>query len=172
MDIKQFQDSRNAKLADFEKGYNFLKTQYSSSLLAAIQETDPAAQQQLISTVLNVNSELSNSLREVLGDLNKGDPTFSSTTLNDLTNDLIEYQKQYHEITQRKDKLQTMKLIYASNRDKLETATNMYNIYLGGLVLLIFLIIFLIIRTSWTGNIVSTVQSIAAPLTQAQSPLV
>ena len=171
MDIKQFQDSRNAKLADFEKGYNFLKAQYSSSLLAAIQETDPAAQQQLISTVLNVNSELSNSLREVLGDLNKGDPTFSSTTLNDLTNDLIEYQKQYHEITQRKDKLQTMKLIYASNRDKLETATNMYNIYLGGLVLLIFLIIFLIIRTSWTGNIVSTVQSIAAPLTQAQSPL-
>jgi hypothetical protein len=172
MDIKQFQDSRNAKLVDFQKGYNFLKTQYSSSLLAAIQESDPAAQQQLVSNVLDINSELSSSLREVLADLNKGDPTFDPTTINDLTNDLIEYQKQYHEITQRKDKLQTMKLIYASNRDKLETATNMYNIYLGGLVLLIFLIIFLIIRTSWTGNLISTVQSIASPLTQLQSPLV
>lgn len=172
MDIKQFQDSRDAKVADFQKGYNFLKTQYSSALLAAIQEPDPAAQQQLISTVLDVNSELSSSLREILGDLNKGDPTFDPTTINDLTTDLIEYQKQYHEITQRKDKLQTMKLIYASNRDKLETATNMYNMYLGGLILLIFVIIFLIIRTSWTGSLVSTVQSIAAPLTQVQLPQV
>ena len=172
MDIKQFQDSRDAKLADFQKGYNFLKTQYSTSLLAAIQETDPASQQQMISTVLDINSELSSSLREVIGDLNKGDPTFDPTTINDLTSDLIEYQKQYQEITQRKDKLQTMKLIYASNRDKLATATNMYNIYLGGLILLIFVIIFLIIRTSWTGNIVSTVQSIAAPLTQMQAPQV
>ena len=172
MDIKQFQDSRDAKLADFQKGYNFLKTQYSSALLAAIQETEPAAQQQLISTVLDLNSELSSSLRGVLEDLNKGDPTFDSTTINALTTDLIEYQKQYHEITQRKDKLQTMKLIYASNRDKLETATNMYNIYLGGLILLIFVIIFLIIRTSWTGSLLTTVQSIASPLTQVQSPLV
>jgi hypothetical protein len=172
MDIKQFQDSRTSKLDDFSKGYNFLKTQYSTSLLAAIQETDPAAQQQLISTVLEINSELSSSLRGILGDLNKGDPTFDPTTINDLTSDLIEYQKQYHEITQRKDKLQTIKLIYASNRDKLSTATNMYNIYLGGLILLIFLIIFLIIRTSWTGNLVSTVQSIAAPLSQVQLPQV
>jgi hypothetical protein len=172
MDIKQFQDSRTAKLAEFQKSYNFLKTQYSSTLLAAIQETDPAAQQQLISTVLTANSELSNSIREIIGDLSKGDTTFDPTTINDLTADLIEYQKQYTEITKRKDKLQTMKLIYASNRDKLETATNMYNIYLGSLILLIFVIIFLIIRTSWTGSIVSTVQSIASPLTQMQSPLV
>jgi len=172
MDIKQFQDSRDAKLADFQKSYNFLKTQYSTALLAAIQETDPASQQQMISTVLDINSELSNLLREVLGDLNKGDTTFSPTTINDLTTDLIEYQKQYQEITQRKDKLQTMKLIYASNRDKLETAKNMYNMYLGGLILLIFVIIFLIIRTSWTGNIVSTVKSIAAPLTQVRAPQV
>lgn len=172
MDIKKFQDSRDTKLSDFQKGYNFLKTQYSGALLAAIQENDPSAQQQLISTVLNINSELSESLRGILGDLNKGDPTFDPTTINDLTSDLIEYQKQYHEIAQRKDKLQTMKLIYASNRDKLEAATNMYNIYFGSLILLVFLIIFLIIRTSWTGSVFSTVQSITAPLTQMQVPQV
>jgi hypothetical protein len=172
MDIKEFQDSRDAKVSEFQKSYNFLKPQYSSALLAAIQETDPASQQQMISTVLDINSELSTLLRDILGELNKGDTTFNPTTINDLTSDLIEYQKQYQEITQRKDKLQTMKLIYASNRDKLETATNMYNIYLGGLILLIFVIIFLIIRTSWTGNIISTVQSIAAPLTQMQIPQV
>lgn len=172
MDIKQFQDSRNSKFADFQKAYNFLKTQYSGALLSAIQENDPAAQQQLVSTVLEINSELSSQIREILGELSKGDTTFDPTTIDALTTDLIDYQKQYHEITQRKDKLQTMKLIYASNRDKLETATNMYNIYLGGLILLIFIIIFLIIRTSWTGNIVSTVKSITSPLTQVISPQV
>jgi hypothetical protein len=170
MDIKHFHTSRDSKVTDFQKAYNFLKTQYSSSLLAAIQERDPAAQQQLVSNVLDINSELSDSLRGILGELNKGDPTFNPTTINDLTADLITYQKQYHEITQRKDKLQTMKLIYASNREKLDSATLMYNGYLGGLILLIFIIIFLIIRTSWTGSLVSTVQSIASPLTQMQAP--
>lgn len=172
MDIKQFQDSRNSKLADFEKSYNFLKSQYSSSLLAAIQETDPAAQQQLVTTVLDINSELSTQIRDILGELNKGTSDFDPKTINDLTADLIEYQKQYQEITQRKNKLQTMKLIYASNRDKLESATNMYNMYLGGLIILVFVIIYLILRTSWTGSVVSTVQSIAAPLTQVQLPQV
>lgn len=172
MDIKKFQDSRNGKLAEFEKSYNFLKTQYSTSLLAAIQETDPASQQQLVSTVLTINSELSSLLREILGELNKGDTTFNPTTINDLTSDLIEYQKQYQEITQRKNKLQTLKLIYASNRDKLETATHMYNMYLGGLIMLIFVIIYLVMRTSWTGNVVTTIQSIATPLTQMQPPQV
>jgi hypothetical protein len=172
MDIKQFQDSRDSKLADFQKSYNFLKSQYSSSLLAAIQETEPASQQQLISTVLDINSELSNQIRDILGELNKGVSDFDPKTINDLTADLVEYQKQYQEITQRKNKLQTMKLIYASNRDKLESATNMYNMYLGGLIILIFVIIYLILRTSWTGSVVSTVQSIAAPLTQVQLPQV
>jgi hypothetical protein len=172
MDIKNFQDSRNAKLVDFQKSYNFLKIQYSTSLLAAIQETDPASQQQMISTVLNINSELSSLLREILGELNKGDSAFNTTTINDLTSDLIEYQKQYQEITQRKNKLQTLKLIYASNRDKLETATHMYNIYLGSLILLIFVIIYLVMRTAWTGNVVTTIQSIASPLTQIQVPQV
>lgn len=172
MDIQQFQDSRNSKLAEFQKSYSFLKTQYSSALLAAIQETDPASQQQLISNVLQINTALSDELKDILGQLNQGTPIFNPTTITDLTNDLIEYQKQYQEITQRKNKLQTLKLIYASNREKLKTATMMYNVYLGALILLVFVIILLVIRSSWAGGIVSTVKSITAPLTQATPPQV
>lgn len=170
MNIQQFQDSRNTKLAEFQKAYGFLKTQYSGALLSAIQETDPASQQQLISKVLNINSELTSQISEILGELTKGAPEFNPTTISQLTADLIEYQKQHQEITQRKNKLQTLKLIYASNRDKLEVARTMYNVYLGGLILLVFIIIFLVMRTAWTGTIVSTVKSIAAPLTQTISP--
>jgi len=160
MEIKEFQDSRNTKLADFQKSYNFLKTQYSSTLLSAIQEPDPASQQKLISNVLQINSELSSQIRSILTDLNQGSDSFDPKTLEDLTNDLIEYQKQYHEIQNNKDKLQTLKIIYSSNKEKLQTAETMYNIYLGALILLILIVIFMVIRTP--GSIVSnTVNTIA-----------
>lgn len=158
MEIKQFQDSRNAKLAEFQKEYNFLKTQYSSNLLAAIQEPDPAAQQKLISTVLQLNTELSSQLRGILTDMNQGSDSFDPKTLEDLTNDLIEYQKQYREIQDNKDKLKTLKMIYATNKEKLEETQTMYNIYLGALIVLTFLVIFLVFRTPGT-SIVDTVTS-------------
>lgn len=172
MDIQQFQDSRNRKLVEFQNSYNSLKTKYSDALLAAIQETDPASQQQLTSVVLSINSELTAQISGILGELTKGAPEFNPTTISQLTADLIDYQKQHQDITQRKNKLQTLKLIYASNRDKLEVARTMYNVYLGALILLVFVIIFLVMRTAWAGTIVSTVKSIAAPLTQVKLPQV
>ena len=51
MDVKNFQDSRNSELDAFKKQYSFLKTQYSTALSAAINESDPASQQALISQV-------------------------------------------------------------------------------------------------------------------------
>ncbi len=158
MEIKEFQDSRNTKLAEFQKEYNFLKTQYSSTLLSAIQETDPASQQELISRVLQTNSELSSLIRNILTDLNQGANSFNPKTLDDLTNDLIEYQKQYHEIQNNNDKLQTLKMIYSSSKDKLEKTEFMYNMYLVALIILTFLVIFLVMRTS---SISETVSSIA-----------
>jgi hypothetical protein len=158
MEIKQFQDSRNAKLADFEKGYNFLKTEYSSTLLSAIQESDPATQQQLISRVLQLNTELSSQVRSILTDMNQGSGSFNPKTLDDLTNDLIEYQKQYQEIQQNKDRLQTLKIIYSTNKKKLIETEFMYNIYLTALIVLTFLVIYFAMTTS---SFSDTVDSIA-----------
>lgn len=157
MEIKEFQDSRNSKLAEFEKGYNFLKTQYSSTLLSAIQEPDPAAQQQLISRILQLNSELSSQVRSILSDLNQGSGSFDPKTLDDLTNDLIEYQKQYHEIQNNKDKLQTLKLIYSTNKQKLKETEVMYNFYIGALILLSFIAIYLVLRTTSISETVDAV---------------
>ena len=157
MEIKEFQDSRNAKLVEFQKGYDFLKKEYSSTLLAAIQETDPAAQQQLVSRILQLNTELSNQVREILTDLNQGAGSFNPKTLDDLTNDLIEYQKQYHEIQNNKDKLQTLKLIYGTNKQKLKDTETMYNVYVGALILLTFLAIYLVLRTSSVSQTIDTV---------------
>jgi hypothetical protein len=157
MEIKEFQDSRNLKLAEFETGYNFLKTQYSSTLLSAIQESDPAAQQQLISRVLELNGELSSQVRTILSDLNQGSGSFNPKTLDDLTNDLIVYQKQYQEIQTNKDRLQTLKMIYSTNKQKLQETEFMYNLYLAALVLLTFLVIYYVIRTRMLSDTVSSI---------------
>lgn len=156
MEIKQFQDSRNAKLDDFQKGYDNLKRDYSSTLLSAIQEPDPASQQKLVSTVLQLNTELSSQVRNIITDLSQGSNSFDPKTLDDLTNDLIEYQKQYQEIQNNKDKLQTLKLVYATNKEKLKETTLMYNIYLGVLILLTFIVIILVMRTSSISDAVSS----------------
>ena len=169
MDIKKFQDSRDSKLAEFQKTYNFLKTEYSSNLLSAIQERDPAQQQQLISRVLDINSELSNELRDILNVLNQGSGSFDPKTLTDLTNDLIEYQKQYQQIQQAKDKLQTLKSIFSTNQQNLAQATTMYNVYLGALIVLCIVVVFMVIRTGAGYDIVGAVKSVTSPLMPGQS---
>jgi hypothetical protein len=157
MEIKEFQESRNSKLEEFQKEYNFLKTQYSSTLLAAIQEPDPEAQQKLVSTVLQLNTELSNQVRGILTELNQGSGSFDPKTLDDLTNDLIEYQKQYHEIQTNKDRLQTLKIIYSTNKEKLKETEFMYNLYVAALIILTFVAIYLVMRTNSVSQTVDTI---------------
>ena len=155
MDVSKFRDSRITQLSEFEKQYSTLKTEYSRLVLAAIQEEDPQKQQELVTQVLGLNSEMSEQIRGILSALNKGSESFDPKTLDELTQELILYQKQYHEIEQGKDRVNTLKLIHTSTKQKLSDAQTMYNFYLIALIVLCFLIVFLIIRTSWLQSVVS-----------------
>jgi hypothetical protein len=148
MEIKEFESSRNSALSDFQKTYSTLKSEYSSAVMAAIQESDPERQQELVSRVLSINSDLSNELRQILTDINKGSGSVPSKTMDELTADLIRYQKEYSDIEKGKNRLQTLKLISKSNQEKLEDTTFMYNIYIGALILLVFVVGFLVLRTN------------------------
>lgn len=149
MEIKEFENSRNSRLDDFEKTYDSLKREYTSAVLAAIQETDAEKQQELISRVLSINSDLSSELRSIISDMNKSSDKVPLKTMDQLTTDLINYQKQYSEVEKGKDRLQTLKLINKSNDDKLSDTSFMYNLYIGALVFLIFIVGYLVIRTNW-----------------------
>lgn len=162
MEIKEFENERNEKIAEFQKSYNFLKTQYSSTLLAAIQEKDPAQQQKLVSQVLQINSDLSEAIREIVSQISKGTDTISSTTLDKLTQDLIDYQKQYQDIQDTKNKVETLKRIYATDKKKINDISLMYNIYLFALIVVIFIIIFLIIRMPISSAIQSVKTSVSS----------
>lgn len=162
MDVKNFQDSRNSELDAFKKQYSFLKTQYSTALSAAINESDSAKQQALISQIQQINSELSNELHGIIGILNKGSNKFDPKQLDDLTNDLIQYQKDYSELEKSKDKVATLKIIANTNAATLRNATWMYYIYIAILVIIAGYLGYLILTTTWKSTfqqVVSTIQS-------------
>jgi DNA repair exonuclease SbcCD ATPase subunit len=160
MDVQKFRNSREAELADFKKQYNFLKTEYSSVLSSAVQEKDPASQQELIQQVLQLNSSMAEELRSIIAKLNQGSPGFDPKELDELTKDLIQYQKDYEEIEKSKDKVNTLKMIRESNEKKLGTAMTMYNVYIAILIGLSFLVAYLVFRTEWGRRVVSTVSTV------------
>ena len=153
MEVKEFQDSRNAELDTFKKTFLFLKGEYSKALSAAIREPDPHQQQILIQRVQQINSQLATELHDIITVLNKGSKGFDAKELDDLTNDLIQYQKDYAEIEKSKDKVSTLKIIRTSTAGKLENATYMYYIYITILLLIAFFVFYLVFSTSLKNTI-------------------
>jgi len=153
MDVKKFQDSRNSELDLFKKQNQFLKKEYSDALSSAIKESDPAEQQILISRVQQINGQLAEELHGIIAVLNKGSTGFDAKELDDLTSDLIKYQKEYAEIEKSKDKITTLNLIKARTADNLKSATTTYYIYIAILVGLSFYVGYLVLTTTWSQSI-------------------
>jgi hypothetical protein len=157
MDLLAFTDSRRTDLQNFQTEYDGLKTQYSTTISAAIQEPDPAAQNTLIQKVLTLNQNMSAAIRDIIGKLNKGTSEVDTATVDKLTADLIKYHQDYQTLQQSMDKLQTLKMMEATTSNKLISAVSAYNIYLVALCILCLSVIMLAIRASWTTNIVKGV---------------
>lgn len=151
MDIKNFQDRRNQKLLDFNERFDFLKQEYTQTLNMTLLEEDPKNQPLLVSRVQQLNTQMTDELREIITELTKQQDQEGS--IDDLTQQLIQYQKDYAEIQQSQDKLTTLKLIKNSNSQTLNEAQTMYWIYLIALILLTFLIIFNVFKVSLSSSI-------------------
>jgi hypothetical protein len=151
MDIKNFQDTRNQKLLDFNERFDFLKQEYTQTLNMSLLEEDPTKQSILVSRIQQLNTQMTDELREIINELTKQQDKEGS--IDDLTKQLIQYQKDYAEIQQSQDKLTTLKLIKNSNSQTLNEAQTMYWVYLGGLLLLTFLIIFNVFKVSISSSI-------------------
>jgi hydrogenase maturation factor HypF (carbamoyltransferase family) len=126
--------------------YGFLKSEYSSALLFAIQNPSDES----IQKVLEINAELIDEVNELVHKLKNGE------SIESLMSDLIKYQKDYAEITQSENKITTLKMIYNSTSEQLKTANIMYYIYLALLVLLSFVIVYQILRSASISNFFSS----------------
>jgi hypothetical protein len=150
MDVKKFQDSRTTELDSFKKQYQFLKKEYFDALSSSIQESDPAQQQILIGRVQQINGNLADELRGIMNVLHKGSSGFDAKELDDLTADLITYQKEYAEIEKSKDRVATLKLIRDRTAENLKSATFMYYVYVAILVAISFYVGYLVLTTTWS----------------------
>jgi hypothetical protein len=155
--MQEFVDSRNTDLQNFQTQYAALKTEYSTAISAAIQETSPAAQNTLIQKVLTTNQNLTETIRDIITKLSQGTDQIDTAILDDLTADLIKYQQDYKNLKTSVDKLQTLKMIQATTTKKLDAAIWAYYVYLAALCILCLVIIMLAIRASWTTNVVKEV---------------
>jgi hypothetical protein len=155
--MQAFEDSRNTDLQNFQTQYATLKTEYSTAISAAIQETSPASQNTLIQKVLTTNQKLTEAIRGIITKLNQGTDQIDTATLDGLTADLIKYQQDYQNLKSSIDQLQTLKMIQATATKKLDAAIWSYNVYLAALCILCLVIIMLAIRASWTTNVIKQV---------------
>ena len=124
--------------------------EYKRLVLAAIQEKSSEKQQDLIQRILETNADISQDIRDELTKLHS--KPSSVDMIQNLTDQLLEYQKQYKEIQQSNDKLVTLRMIYADNSHKLEQAESMYNLYVIGIVIISALIGILVFRTALTSS--------------------
>ena len=122
MDIKAFQDSRQAELDAFLANYATLKTKYSAALSAAIGERDSGQQVILVQKVLDANTQLTAAVRTILGSLSSSTSDIDTATLNQLTADLVKYQQDFLTLQQSTDKLQTLKMIQNTTQSDLQRA--------------------------------------------------
>ena len=166
MDVKAFEKARADKLNEYKKEYESMKRDYSASVDAAIQEGDPKEQNELIQQVLSLNSDLSEYLRTVIGDLNKGDNSINSATVNDLNAELVKYQQDFQAVKASQDKLTTLKKIKATNSGLQDSALTTYYIYLTVIGILVIICVYFTISTAWTTSLVARLTTASAPVTQ------
>jgi len=159
MDVKAFEKTRADKLDAYKKEYSEKKHDYTFTMDAAIQEGDPKAQNDLIQTVLSMNTELSDFLKEMIGDLNKGQNSINSATVTKLNSDLIKYQQEFQAVKESTDKITTLKKLQATNSGLEKTALNTYYLYLLVIAILVIICVYFTIKTSWSSSLYQTVTS-------------
>jgi DNA-dependent RNA polymerase auxiliary subunit epsilon len=145
MDIVQQQKDRSENLEVFQKEYNQLKVQYTTLLNQAIHEQDKARQSEFIKQILSVNSNLAQHVREFI---QESQGKFDPKLITKLTNDILNYQKEYKQIQNAANKSQALRGILNKEKNELDQLHSQFNIWLGILLGGIGLLLLLIFRTS------------------------
>jgi hypothetical protein len=120
---------------------------------AAIQEGDPKAQNDLIQAVLSMNTELSEFLRGMIGDISRGDKSINSASVDELNAELVKYQQEFEEVKKSQDIIKTLRKLRATNQGLADGAVRTYYIYLTIIGILIVICVYFTISTAWTSSL-------------------
>ena len=135
MDIKQYQLNREKDLQTFKSEYDDLKAVYINFLTQAVYDSSKIEQ------VLDANKSLTDLVQNFIA---QSRTKFDSETINELTDQIIEYQKEYKDIKSSNKKTKLVKEIL--NKENLRLIdiqtefTYYFWVFLGGCIILIILI--------------------------------
>lgn len=144
MNPSEFRTERNKRLKEFEDKYASLKTEYSTALRSAMNETDRAKQCVLIKTALDKNKEITGAVQSFL--TLSDDKTFKLTPemVRTLRADIEKYKEQHAEIQQGRDRVYALQHSY----DQLQQQSNvvqgsqfLYVILLAVSALVLFILV-------------------------------
>jgi hypothetical protein len=166
MDVKAFEKTRSDKLESYKKEYNNFKRDYSTTVDAAIQEADPKQQNELIQNVLSINSQMSDFLRTMIEDVNKGDSSINSTTVQELTAELVKYQQEFQAVKESEDKIKTLKILQGTTLGLAAEAVRTYYIYLAVIAILILICVYFAIKTAWATSFVQSMTTASQSVMQ------
>jgi chromosome segregation ATPase len=135
MDIQKYQSDREQDLQTFKSEYDDLKALYINFLTQSVYDSSKVEQ------VLEVNKSLTDLVNQFISD---SQTKFDTATIEQLTNDIINYQKEYEEIKTSQQKSKTLKIILNKENAKLQSIQSEFSYYLwilfGCIVILIILI--------------------------------
>jgi hypothetical protein len=136
MDIQQYQENREKDMQAFKSEYDDLKAQYARYLADSVY--DPSN----IDQVLETNKLLVELVNKFIAESQN---KFDAKTIQDLTQQIISYQKEYQEIKTSQQQTVTLKNILNKENISLTNIQSEFNTYLWiffGLVLILILLIF------------------------------
>jgi hypothetical protein len=136
MDIQGYQENREKDMQAFKSEYDDLKAQYARYLADSVY--DPSN----IDQVLETNKLLVELVNKFIAESQN---KFDAKTIQDLTQQIISYQKEYQEIKTSQQQTVTLKNILNKENISLTNIQSEFNTYLWiffGLVLILILLIF------------------------------
>jgi len=135
MDIKQYQLNREQDLQTFKTEYDDLKALYINFLTQAIYDSSKIEQ------VLATNKSLSDLVQNFIGESQN---KFDVETINNLTEEIIQYQQEYKDLKSSQHKTKVLKTILNKENTRLTDIQTEFTQYLwfflGGLIILLILI--------------------------------
>jgi hypothetical protein len=136
MDIQVYQENREKDMKAFKSEYDDLKAQYARYLADSVY--DPSN----IDQVLETNKLLVELVNKFIAESQN---KFDAKTIQDLTQQIISYQKEYQEIQTSQQQTKTLKNILNKENISLTNIQSEFNTYLWiffGCILILILLIF------------------------------
>ena len=99
----------------------------------------------LLNQILTINQQMVDLIHRFLSSKRR----VNTTRIHELTRDLIKYQEDRDEIENNDKKVRAMKLILNKTNENINSIIYKYYLYIGTLIFLCFVVIFLILKSSY-----------------------